>query len=106
MELLDEDFDRIYVETEFLSPRNAPAIKALNTWPRWYSGEFNIERKRRFGEYCLAHAELMIPLWDLWRLCKFLADLQRRALTVALELVERDPSEDVKWLLRGLMAVV
>ena len=105
MKLLDEDFDRIYAETEFLDPTNAPAMKALNRWPRWHSGEFNIERKRRFCEYCLAHAELMIPLRDLWRLCKFPADLQRRALTVALELAERDPSEDVKWLLWGLMNV-
>ena len=47
----------------------------------------------------------MIPLRDLWRLCKFPADLQRRALTVALEIAERDPSEDVKWLLWGLMDV-
>ena len=105
MKLLDEDFDRIYAETEFLNPANAPAMKALDRWPRWHSGEFNIERKRRFGEYCLAHAELMIPLRDLWRLCKFPADLQRRALTVALEMAERDPSEDVKWLLWGLMNV-
>jgi len=105
LKLLDENFDRIYAETEFLDQTNAPAMKALNRWPRWHSGEFNNERKRRFGEYCLAHAELMIPLRDLWRLCKFPADLQRRALTVALELAERDPSEDVKWLLWGLMNV-
>lgn len=105
MKLLDENFDRIYAETEFLNPTNAPAMKALNRWPRWHSGEFNIERKRRFGEYCLAHTELLIQFRELWRLCKFPADLQRQALTVALELAEKDPSEDVKWLLWGIMDV-
>ncbi len=105
MKLLDEDFDRIYAETEFLNPTNAPAMKALNRWPRWHSGEFNIERKRRFGEYCLAHSELMISFRELWRLCEFPEDLHRRALTVSLELAEKNPSEDVKWLLWGIMNV-
>ncbi|MBQ9432366.1 MAG: hypothetical protein IJU44_12530 [Kiritimatiellae bacterium] len=105
MKLLDEDFDRIYAETEFLDPTNVPAMKALNIWPRWHSGEFNIERQRRFCEYCLEHAELMMPLRELWRMCKFPADLQRRALTVSLALAEKDSSEDVKWLLWGLMNV-
>ena len=105
MKLLDEDFDRIYVETEFLNPTNTAAMKALNRWIRWHSGDFNITRKRRFGEHCLAHTELMIPFQELWRMCKFPEDQQKRALTVALELAENNPSEEVKWLLWGIMNV-
>ena len=105
MKLLDEDFDRIYVETEFLNPTNTAAMKALNRWIRWHSGEFNITRKRRFGEHCLAHTELMIPFRELWRMYKFPEDQQKRALTVALELAENNPSEEVKWLLWGIMNV-
>ena len=38
-------------------------------------------------------------------MCKFPEDQQKRALTVALELAENNPSEEVKWLLWGIMNV-
>lgn len=104
-EWLDEDFDRIYAEPGFLEPTNIPAMKALDGWTRYYFKKEDSERKRRFAEYCLGHPELMPPLREFWRMCNVPEDLQRRALTVALDLAEKNPDEDVKWLLWGLMNV-
>ena len=102
---LDEDFDRIYVESAFLDPTNKPAMKALNSWAGYHFKKEDSERKRRFAEYCLDHPELMPPLREFWRMGNVPEDLQRRALTVALDLAEKNPDEDVKWLLWGLMNV-
>ena len=115
MKCLDEDFDRIYAEPGFLNPTNKPAMKALDVWTRYHFKEDvwtryhfkeeDAERKRRFAEYCLGHPELMPPLREFWRMCNVPEDLQRRALTVALDMAEKNPDEDVKWLLWGLMNV-
>lgn len=102
MKWLDEDFDRIYAEPGFLDPTNKPAMKALDVWTRYH---FKEEEKRRFAEYCLAHPELMPPLREFWRMGNVPEDLQRRALPVAIDLAEKNPDEDVKWLLWGLMNV-
>lgn len=103
MKWLDEDFDRIYAEPGFLEPTNIPAMKALDGWTRYYFKKEDSERKRRFAEYCLDHPELMPPLREFWRMCNVSEDLQRRALAVALDMAEKNPDEDVKWLLWGLM---
>lgn len=107
LKMLDEDFDRIYDDPGFLDPANRPAMKALDIWirPHAFSGEFDAERKRRFAEYCLEHPELMPPLREFWRHVKLPEDLQRRALGVALETVEKNPGEEAKLLLWGLMNV-
>jgi len=105
--LLDENPDRIYVEPEFLNPTNTPAIKAVDCWTRyWHNrecGKFNDERLRRFAEYQLDHRELMLPLREFWRMSELPVDLQRRALATAIEMAEKNPCEDVKWLLWGVM---
>ena len=105
MKWLDEDFDRIYAEPGFLDPTNKPAMKALDAWTRYHFKEDDAEWKRRFAEYGLAHPELMPPLREFWRMGNVPEDLQRRALPVAIDLAERNPDEDVKWLLWGLMNV-
>lgn len=101
VEMLNENIDRIYVEDEFLNPANTPAMRALDS----VKSKFDADRKLRFAELLLEHRELMIPQREFWRMCKVSAPLQRRALSVALDLAEKNPSEDVKWLLWGVMNV-
>ena len=105
MEMLDEDFDRIYAEPGFLDPTNKPAMKALDVWTRYHFRDDDAGWKRRFAEYCLGHTELMLPLREFWRLGHVPEDLQRRALPVVLDMAGKNPDEDVKWLLCGLMNV-
>ena len=105
MKWLDEDFDRIYAKPGFLDPTNKTAMKTLDVWTRSHFKEDDAEWRRRFAEYGLAHPELMPPLREFWRMGNVPEDLQRRALPVALDLAEKNPDEDVKWLLWGLMNV-
>jgi len=109
MKLLDENPDRIYTESEFLNPTNTSAIKAVNCWTSyWHNrecGKFNDERLRRFAEYQLGHQELMFAFKEFWRRSDLPVDLQSRALAAALEMAKENPSEDVKWLLWGIMGV-
>jgi len=102
VKLLDENFDRIYIESEFLNPTNKPAMEALYIH---VSYKTDAERQQRFAEYCLEHPELMPPLREFWRLRKLPVDLQRRTLAVVLEMAKKNPSEDVKWLLWGIISV-
>jgi len=109
MKLLDENFDRIYTESEFLNPTNTPAIKAVGCWTSYCHnrecGKFSDERLRRFAEYQLGHQELMLTFREFWRRADLPVDLQKRALAATLKMAEENPSEDVKWLLWGVMGV-
>ena len=99
VKLLREDFDRIYVEREFLNPSNEPAMKALGQ----EKYRLDAASRQRYAEFLLEHRELMLPQREFWRICKVPAFLHRRALAIALDFAGKNSSEDVKWLVLGIM---